>query len=113
MSVLKYFFLLQYSSSSHSCGYRKAFDDYTTLLAQKFPDISVIGGNYEPPSMNIYLSKAILFAKLIVILIIVSAFDVWGYFGVAVPSWYRWCDENKMYACMMIFFVGNMLEAQV
>lgn len=42
-----------------------------------------------------------------------SSFDIWGYLGHAIPAWYRWCSENKLYACMMVFFVGNMLEAQV
>lgn len=84
------------------------------MLAHKYPDISVIGANYDPPSMSFYLSKSILFLKLVFILIIMSSVNIWGYFGQAtVPGWYDWCLNNKLYACMMIFFVGNMLEAQV
>lgn len=97
----------------HSCGYRKAFEEYTSILSEKYPEIAVIGANYDPPNMNFFLSKAILFLKLVFILIIMSSFDIWGYLGQAVPAWYRWCAENKLYACMMVFFVGNMLEAQL
>lgn len=50
---------------------------------------------------------------MIFILIIVSQYDIWGQLGQAVPRWFTWCIENKIYACMMVFFVGNMLEAQV
>lgn len=63
--------------------------------------------------MNLYLSKSILFLKFVLIIAIMSSFDIWGYLGHAIPAWYRWCSENKLYACMMVFFVGNMLEAQV
>lgn len=59
------------------------------------------------------MSKIILAAKMLFILIIVSSYDVWGSLGQAVPRWYTWCAENKIYACMMIFFLGNMLESQV
>lgn len=98
---------------SYSCGYRKAFDEYSSILNEKYPEIYIRGDNYDPPGVQLYLSKAILFLKLILIAAIMSSFDVWGYLGQAIPSWYRWCTENKLYACMMIFFVGNTLEAQV
>lgn len=45
---------------SYSCGYRKVFDDYTTILNQKYPDISIQGGNYDPPGYSMYLAKALV-----------------------------------------------------
>jgi selT/selW/selH-like putative selenoprotein len=97
----------------YSCGYRKAFEDYSNILHEKYPEISIRGGNYEPSGFNMYLSKAILVTKLILIIALVSSFDIFGYLGQRVPDWWGWCTENKLYACMMIFFLGNMLEAQV
>lgn len=76
-------------------------------------ELQINGANYDPPGMNLYLSKSILFLKFVFIIVIMSSFDIWGYLGHAIPAWYRWCSENKLYACMMVFFVGNMLEAQV
>lgn len=98
---------------SYSCGYRKAFEEYANLITDRYPQISIEGANYDPPGMNFLLSKAILAVKMIFILIIVSQYDIWGQIGQAVPRWFTWCVENKIYACMMVFFVGNMLEAQV
>jgi len=97
----------------YSCGYRKAFEEYVNILSEKYPQIIIKGANYDPPGINYYLSKLIFVAKIILILIIVSAYDVWGYFGRPIPSWHRWCTDNKIYACMMVFFIGNMLEAQL
>lgn len=105
-----YFFFL---SKSYSCGYRKAFEEYSNIINERYPQIAIDGANYEPSGINFLLSKAILAAKLVFILIIVSSYDIWGQIGQAVPRWFTWCQENKIYACMMVFFVGNMLEAQV
>lgn len=71
------------------------------------------GMNYDPPNLSFYVSKLTMFVKLALIMAILSAYDVWGLIGRPTPGWYTWCQENKMYAGMMIFFVGNMLEGQV
>ncbi|XP_055710139.1 thioredoxin reductase-like selenoprotein T homolog CG3887 [Phlebotomus papatasi] len=97
----------------YSCGYRKAFDDYVSILNDKYPEILVRGANYDPPGFNMHLSRIVLLTKLILIVVIVSSFDIFGFLGQPIPGWWRWCIENKIYACMMIFFVGNMLEAQL
>lgn len=98
---------------SYSCGYRKAFEEYVTIVNERYPQIAIEGANYEPSGINFLLSKLILAAKMIFILVIVSQYDIWGQLGQTVPRWFQWCTENKIYACMMVFFVGNMLEAQV
>lgn len=105
-----YFFSFWFS---YSCGYRKAFEEYASILNDKYPQILIKGANYDPPGINFYLSKLILAAKMIFILIIISSYDIWATIGQQVPRWWSWCTENKIYACMMVFFVGNMLESQV
>lgn len=108
-----HFYFICTNVFSYSCGYRKAFEEYVTIINERYPQISIDGANYEPSGINFLLSKFILAAKMIFILIIVSQYDIWGQLGQAVPRWFQWCTENKIYACMMVFFVGNMLEAQV
>lgn len=98
---------------SYSCGYRKAYEEYANIIQERYPDIILKGANYEPAGFNFLLSKAILAAKMVLILIIVSSYDIWAQLGQGIPTWYQWCTDNKIYACMMVFFVGNMLEAQV
>jgi len=97
----------------YSCGYRKAFEEYVSILTEKYPQIIIKGANYDPPGANYYLSKFIVIAKMLAIILIVSSFDIWAHLGQVIPNWYRWCIDNKIYSCMMIFFVGNMLEAQL
>lgn len=45
---------------SYSCGYRKVFEDYAGIIQQKYPGISVIGANYDPPGLNMYMSRMIV-----------------------------------------------------
>lgn len=97
----------------YSCGYRKAFEDYTNIVHERYPQISVRGATYDPPGFNLYFSRGIFIMKLLLIAIILPSFDIFEAFGQPTPSWWRFCTENKLYACMMIFFVGNMLEAQL
>ncbi|KAH8281876.1 hypothetical protein KR054_003493 [Drosophila jambulina] len=97
----------------YSCGYRKAFEDYVNILGEKYPQIQVHGGNYDPPGLNYYLSKIIFALKIIIIVSVVSAVSPFTFLGLNTPSWWGHLQTNKIYACMMIFFLGNMLEGQL
>lgn len=98
----------------YSCGYRKVFDDYAQIIHQKYPEISIQGGNYDPPGYHMFLAKALGIGKMICIACILSGINIFGYlFGQQPPSWWVWCTENKLYSCMMIFFLCNALEGQL
>lgn len=105
--------LLNSTNSSYSCGYRKAFEEYVSIINERYPNILINGANYDPPGINYILNKFIFVMKIVIILVLVSSYDIWNVFGRAIPRWYSWCTENKIYACMMIFFLGNVFEAQV
>ncbi|XP_053959746.1 thioredoxin reductase-like selenoprotein T homolog CG3887 [Anastrepha ludens] len=97
----------------YSCGYRKAFEDYVNILTERYPQMTVHGANYDPPGFNMYISRIVFAAKILFIVVIVSSFDIFGTIGQQTPAWWRHLLDNKLYACMMVFFVGNMLEGQL
>lgn len=97
----------------YSCGYKKVFEDYAGIIQQKYPEISVLGANYDPRGLNMYLSRLIGFGKMILIMCILSSVNIFGWLNKPQPSWWTWCIENKLYACMMIFFMSNMVEGQL
>lgn len=47
-------------SCSYSCGYRKAFDEYATIVQQKYPFIIVDGKNYDPPGINMFIARLLV-----------------------------------------------------
>lgn len=97
----------------YSCGYRKVFEDYAGIIQQKYPEISVIGANYDPPGLNMYLSRLVGFGKMIIIMCILSGVNIFAWLNKPQPAWWSWCLENKLYACMMMFFLANMIEGQL
>lgn len=50
---------------------------------------------------------------MVAIVCILGGVNIFDYFNQQQPSWWRWCLENKIYACMMLFFLSNMIEGQL
>ncbi|KDR10781.1 SelT-like protein [Zootermopsis nevadensis] len=96
-----------------SCGYQKAYQDYGNIIHGKYPEITVEGEHYVPPGYNMFLAKALGIGKLLIIMCILSGVNIFDFFGHIEPSWWKWCVENKLYSCMMLFFLCNALEGQL
>lgn len=41
---------------SYSCGYRKVFEEYVSILSQKYPELQIHGENYKPPGYNMFVA---------------------------------------------------------
>uniref|UniRef100_A0A6M2DWK9 Putative selenoprotein t n=1 Tax=Xenopsylla cheopis TaxID=163159 RepID=A0A6M2DWK9_XENCH len=97
----------------YSCGYRKVFEDYIGIIQQKYPEIRIDGFNYDPPGMYLYLAKFLSAAKMALILCILTRVNIFQFIGLEEPTWWTWCLENKMYSCIMLFFLSNTIEGQL
>ncbi|PSN39548.1 SelT-like protein [Blattella germanica] len=49
-------------------------------------------------------------AKMLIIMGILSGFNIFDILGQGEPLWWKWCVDNKLYSCMMLFFLCNALE---
>lgn len=97
----------------YSCGYRKAFEDYSNIIRQKYPEISITGGNYDPPSFHLLIARVLGFAKMILIVSVLFNFNVFQYLNMERPYWWTWCTTNKIYSCVLIFFISNAIEGHL
>jgi len=97
----------------YSCGYRKAFEEYVNIIQPKYPDIIIDGQNFDPPGINMLIARLVGILKMLVIMCILGGVNVFNYINQAQPSWWTWCVENKLYACLMIFFLCNLIEGQL
>ena len=114
----------------YSWGYQKVFQQYAGILQQKYPDISISGDNFPPGGyrwlsatyhdkswhgtfFRLHAAQIISILKFIIILCVLASFNPFPFLGVDTPAWAAWMLENKIYACMMTFFLCNAVETQV
>jgi selT/selW/selH-like putative selenoprotein len=86
-------------------------------LGTKYPHIRIVGDNYNPGGGRVQMAQLLGMVKMMVIAMIMFKFNPWTYFGYEVagptPNIVNWALENKIYACMMTFFLCNMVETQL
>lgn len=51
--------------------------------------------------------------KMLLIICILGSVNIFNFLGLQEPSWWTWCTRNKLYSCIMIFFVCNAVEGQL
>lgn len=86
-------------------------------LQHQYPDLRISGENFNPGNGRLQMAQLLGMLKMIVICMIMFKFNPWLYFGHEVagptPSLVTWAMENKIYACLMTFFLCNMIETQL
>ncbi|ESO08105.1 hypothetical protein HELRODRAFT_75296, partial [Helobdella robusta] len=92
-------------------GYRKVYDQFAYAIHQRYPDLLIQGDNYPPLPMYAYLSQIIGFVKILFIIIIASGQNPLNWVNLNSPTFITWALENKIYSCMILFFVCNAIES--
>ncbi|XP_043275564.1 thioredoxin reductase-like selenoprotein T homolog CG3887 [Venturia canescens] len=97
----------------YSCGYKRVFQDYVNILQQKYPELQIDGENYNPPGYNMWIAKFLGTAKIILIVLIITGVNILQFLGQPTPFWWQWCIDNRLYGCIMIFFLCNAIEGHL
>jgi len=99
----------------YSWGYRRVFEEYAQFLNQNFPKLHIVGDNYPPPRPRQVLASILSFAKLLVIGLIIfgERLQIFESLNIEPPPIYQWAVQNKMYSCILIFFICNTIEGQL
>jgi selT/selW/selH-like putative selenoprotein len=97
----------------HSCGYRKAFEEYAAILRDKYPEITVTGDNYPPSAIGSVLLQTISMLKMAIILMILTNVNPFQLVGWETPGIWNWLSNSKIYGCLMTFFICNTIEGQL
>lgn len=98
---------------SYSWGYKRAFEEYSTVLREKYPELTIIGDNFPPPTAKHYLALAFNVVKLLTIALIVINVDPFAMLGLETPTFWVWLASNRIYGCLMTFFISNTIEGQL
>lgn len=68
-------------------------------------------GFYYSQNVFIFFFQGI--AKLILLACVLFGMNLWEWMRIPTPPWYIWLSQNKIYGCMMIFFLSNAIEGQL
>lgn len=88
------------------------FEEYTQALYQRYPDIRIEGEDYLPVPLYRHFASFLSVFKLLVIGLIIIGRDPFALIGMQAPGLWEWGQGNKIYACIMVFFLSNMIENQ-
>lgn len=89
------------------------FEQFAHAIQQKYPDLKIEGDHYPPPPTNQIIVNIISVAKIVLIILVVSGQNPFAMLGIETPAIYTWAITNKIYACMMLFFISNAIEGQL
>lgn len=83
------------------------------MVRQRFneEEIKIEVRNHPVPSMNQTISSIISLLKFAFIGCVLMNYDPSESLGISTPHMLVWAWENKGYACMMAFFLGNAIES--
>lgn len=88
-------------------------NQYAQLVRQRFPEdeLKIEVTNYPVDSTKALLAQALSLAKFAFLGIVIANIQVHTMLGMEQPPGFLiWAWENKGYACMMAFFIGNAIE---
>lgn len=88
------------------------FEEYSRVLTQRYPDIRLEGENFLPQPIYRHIASFLSVFKFVMIGLIILGKDPFTFFRTDTPGIWLWAQENKIYACMMVFFLSNMIENQ-
>lgn len=63
--------------------------------------------------MRQLLAQGLGILKLVIIAMVVLGQNPFPHLNMETPSVFTWAVENKVYACLMIFFISNAIEGQL
>jgi len=82
-------------------------------VQERYPTLTIEGDNFPPPSHKAMLAQGLSVVKLGLIVAILLGFDPFTAMGMQTPGVFQWALQNKIYACMMTFFLCNAIEGQL
>jgi len=89
------------------------FEQYEKILLERNPNLYISGDNFPPAQWKSFLAKVIGIAKIVLIgSIMLSKYELLQFLNIP-NNTITWMSQNKMYACLMAFFVGNFVETQL
>lgn len=89
------------------------FEEFSNIIRQKYPNLVIEGDNFPPPPVKAIIAQGLGMFKLAMLGMIIVGYNPFPALGVNTPSMFDWALQNKLYSCMMLFFISNAIEGQL
>jgi len=73
----------------------------------------IVGDTYNPPFPRLQIAQALGLTKLLVIVLVMAGVDPFRWLNTPTPGMWTWLVTNKIYGCMLTFFLTGMVETQL
>ncbi|CAF1091937.1 unnamed protein product [Adineta ricciae] len=93
------------------CGYQNLFKQFSELVRTHYPNMAVVGENYPPQPLKAFLARLVSMIKMALLVCLLFGQNPFTLLRIPTPRVYSWALQNKMYACLMIFFLSNSIES--
>lgn len=87
------------------------YEQFAQLVRTHYPHMEVIGENYPPPPVQAMIARLLSYVKMALLICLLLSQNPFTLLNLPTPSVYQWALDNKMYACLMIFFFTNSIES--
>jgi len=89
------------------------FEQFTQLVRTHYPDLEVVGENYPPPPTKALIARILSMVKMALLVCLLFGQNPFVLLNIPTPAVYSWALQNKMYACLMVFFFSNSIESSL
>lgn len=89
------------------------FDQFEHIIRTRYPQLTIVGDNFPPPPLRLYACQFLGMLKFALIFLLIIGNNPFSAMNLPTPSIYSWALANKIYACMMLFFLSNAIEGQL
>ena len=91
--------------------YQNLFKQFSELVRTHYPNMAVVGETYSSPPLKAFLARILSVIKIVLLVCLLFGQNPFLLLNIPTPRVYLWALQNKMYACLMIFFLSNSLES--
>ncbi len=84
------------------------FEQYSQIIRQRYPELNIIGENYNPSPWKVTVAQFLSSFKLVLIGLILFGVNPFTYLNMPTPNFFVWATENKV----RFFFKSDIISFQ-
>lgn len=91
--------------------YQNVFKQFSELIRTHYPTMAVMGEPYPSSPLKAFIARVLSIVKITLLVCLLFGQNPFTFLNMVTPKIYLWALKNRMYACLMIFFLSNSLES--